>query len=151
MGTFNDDSINWRQINEEARRKERNRIAAVFSIAFVGLLAIIVAMAGCRVPPTGVVSKVIDCSTETVQKNWPTAIGPVNDCLTRDEGEDWTRCLDLVPAAVNVGVDVLACVLREQRATFADSARANPFDDRSKRAAKRADAYMDAKGWTYAP
>lgn len=103
------------------------------------------ALAGsCRVPtPQSIGGRVISCSTEAVKTQWPKVVGPVNDCLTRPDGSDWRACLDVITSTADVAIDVVACVVKGQGASFADSAAVNPDDTRSARAAHRARQYVE--------
>ncbi|HYF53043.1 MAG TPA: hypothetical protein VEA41_02165 [Salinarimonas sp.] len=126
--------------------------AAWTAIALIGVgLGLFGALVGgCRVPPPGTPAGVaIKCTTEAVRDSWPTVLPRVNTCLTQMDSS-WEGCLDAIPSAVGVAIDVVACVVRNQGSEFAHAAETNPGDKRSARGADRAREYLQEKGWVFA-
>jgi len=75
---------------------------------------------GCPPPPDSTLGKVINCAGLSANQAIP-LIPKINDCLTG--AVDWKGCLiSLISPAANVTTDVIACVVRDQGAKFAESA-----------------------------
>lgn len=129
---------------------ERKWLASVLlGLALVTLgLAMIVAKAGCAhttsegKPITGLV---VNCGTKAVQDNWPTAYPKVMHCLTALVDAP-LKCLDAIPAAISVSVDVVACIVQGAGQEGAQSARLNELDVVSTRKAERASAWIEYRG-----
>lgn len=122
-----------------------------FSLAaFLAVLSVL-AVPACRVPPPDTkLGKVIDCTSKSVQENAISAVGPVNDCLTLPDDENWQACLvKLINPAVGITRDIVACVLRDSGELFAAMAETNSGDSRSARGAVRARSYIDEQGYRF--
>lgn len=75
-------------------------------------------------------------------QHWTTAYPPVMACLTALIESPMT-CLDAVPVAVNVALEVVACIVRYSGTEAAASAGVNPTDVVSVRKAERAKAWIE--------
>lgn len=91
---------------------------------------------GCPPPsPDSTLGKIINCENLGVQAI--PLIPKVNDCLTGSV--NWQNCLiGLINPAVNITLDVIACVTRDQGMKFAESAD-DPLENRG---ACRADSFI---------
>ena len=117
-----------------------------FFVAF----ALITALSGCRVPPPdSFVGKLINCSSRSVQENWPTLLGPVNTCLTGAAAGATPCLLGLIKPTAGFTEDVVACLVNYQGQQFAASAQANSGDIRSARAALNAREFIKARDYKF--
>ena len=108
----------------------------------------VLTVGGCRLPPPGTPPQgPIACTVDAIQRCWPSVIGPVNTCLT---GTSATSCLlGLIQPSGCAVESVIACLVRQQGAEFAHSARMNPDDVRSARAAENARNFLADRGYTF--
>lgn len=99
-------------------------------------------VAGCHVPPpTTRIGKLIRCSGEVASSRWPSAIGPVNRCLS--DSDDSRSCLlGLIEPAIGMTESLIACVVRSQGTVYSQYADNNPSDKRSEIAAANASAFL---------
>lgn len=112
------------------------RISAAFLLA-------VVMFAGCRVPAPGTPGRrLVDCSVDVIKRQSINAIDPVNDIIADGGLTDSEAKSQLINLGIDIGQDVLACVLRDQGTRFAQSADANPADRKSVVAARRAQEYL---------
>jgi hypothetical protein len=112
--------------------------ARITSLVVFALLAL-----ACRYPqPATVGRKLIDCSVDSVKKRALTEIDTVNSVLADTGVDDEGARFRLVNLAVDIGQDVLSCILRDQGVKFGEAARVNPRDRISVTAARRADSYL---------
>ena len=118
-------------------------------LPIVALLVTLLASAGCpggcQVPTGG---QAIQCGSEAIEKNWHKALPKVNACLTMATG--WEGCLiGLIEPAVGITEDVIACLVKDQGAKFADTASANPSDATSKDGAAHAAEFLQKRGYKF--
>lgn len=111
-----------------------------------GIIAVmLLPLAGCKHWPT-VQQDAIDCSRREVVDNGPRHIAPVNTCLARKSGV--AACLGGLIGSV--GIDIVACVVKERLSVFTAQAAVNPFDPVSARARDNAVEWLDAQDITFA-
>ena len=123
--------------------------AALIGVAIIAYVTISLTCFGCRLPPPGTTGrKVIDCSAEAIQQQWPGAIGPVNTCLTG--GGSYACLLGLIRPAAGITEDLIACLVRNQGSEFAAAAAINFDDVRSARAAESARAFLGKRHYEIA-
>jgi hypothetical protein len=100
-------------------------------------------------PGPSIPSAIIKCAKDEIQNKGVTLIPKVNDALQRDDWSD--RLLALIDASAGVTADVLACVVRSVLGDYLAASQANPSDAISKRSADRAQTFIDAQKYTFAP
>jgi hypothetical protein len=130
--------------------RERLGPAALLLLAIGGLALAGLVCQGCRTPPPGspgTGQRIVDCTTQAVADTWPEAMGPVNSCLANTGA---TGCLlALIAPAGQFAESLIACLVRNQGATYAHASQANPADVASKRAADNARAFIQQRGYVF--
>jgi hypothetical protein len=124
----------------------------LLAVALIGcVLAVLLTSLGCRPPKDGTTwsGKAISCATDSVRHNWGRIYPEVQNCLVSIAVEP-VACLDAIPAALQVGIETVACIVRGSGEEAAAQSRANPRDFASARKADRAEQYLQAKGFTFA-
>jgi hypothetical protein len=89
-------------------------------------------------------SRAIKCATEAVQREWPHAYPQVQTCLTTITTAPMA-CLDALPAALQVGIDTVACIVSSVGKEAAAQLGANSKDVVSARKAERASAWLEMR------
>lgn len=101
---------------------------------------------------SGFTSKIVDCASQAVRDKGLVYLGKVNDVLGNLNISDPEARVRLINLGVDVGQDVLGCVLADQGLKFAEATAANPGDRVSQTAARRAKTRLDeleADGWRF--
>lgn len=116
-------------------------------VAFMGLVAAVVAVfGGCALfGPGKPATRVVNCTIEAVAQAVVPNLGRVNAVIGDAglSGEMVGRQLGAI--ASDVGLDVVACILRDQGLKFANSASADPADVQSRLASERAASWLQAE------
>ncbi len=122
------------------------------AIVLVGFAAVLLAVyfAGCKTGgpegPTG--PMVFDCSKQAVSDNWAHAYPQVMHCLTAIIA-DPVACLDAVPVAAKVAVDVVACIVRDVGKEAGMREGDKDVDAVTVRKAERSREYLSRRQWTF--
>lgn len=118
----------------------------------LGIIALTLAVAvliGCRPPETGTwTGKAISCATDSVQNNWGRVYPEVQTCLVSVATEP-LQCLDAIPAALSVAIDVVACIVRSTGNEARSQAQLNPNDRLSARKAANAEEWLKTRGLAF--
>jgi hypothetical protein len=127
-------------------------IRALLLTSSLSLLAII----GCRHLPGGTdggaVSKIVDCAQKSIRDKGLLYVGKVNSIIGATDISDRDARSRLIDLGIDAGQDILGCLLRDQGVKFAESADANPADQMSVTAARRAKTRLgelEAEGWRF--
>lgn len=99
---------------------------------------------------SGAGARVVNCATKAVGENWTRAYPEVMKCLTVVMVAP-IQCLDAVPAVVKVTVDVVACIVRDTAKSAGMAAKSPDADAVTVRKAERAAAYLETRGFEFAP
>jgi hypothetical protein len=89
-------------------------------------------------------TRTINCAVEAVHREWPHAYPQVQTCLTTITTAPMA-CLDALPAALQVGIDTVACIVSSVGKEAAAQLEANSQDVVSARKAERAQAWLEAR------
>jgi hypothetical protein len=113
---------------------------------------VLLALPGCQpkprtdgLGPPGIVR----CGSEAVGKHAIDALPGINQCLA-GEGDVMACILGLVQPAAGILVDTVLCVTSHEGAAARAAATGNPFDERDRRRAARAEEFlgkMRDRGW----
>ena len=135
-------------------QKEVRYAIYVLVVGFIATVAI-GALLSCKSSPAprpdgdpGTVSKVIDCTVSTVRESWPNAYPSVMHCLTVVMVSPM-NCLDAVATTVQVGIDVVACIVSSAGKEAAFQSTRNADDAVSVRQAERARAWLASKKFQF--
>lgn len=117
-------------------------------------LFLVVVLAGCAHTPegpdavSGAGPRVINCASRAVGENWTRAYPEVMKCLTVVLVNP-VECLDAVPTAVKVGIDVVACIVRDTAKTAGMQAENPGADAVTVRKAERSRVYLDLRAFEF--
>jgi hypothetical protein len=103
-------------------------------------------------PDSPLAQKIIDCGSKAIRERGLSYVGKVNDVLADTRLSDQQANGRLINLGLDAGQDVIGCLLFEQGARFAESAKANPGDVASARARERASARigeLEAEGYRF--
>lgn len=117
------------------------------------LLLLTLFLTACPHPPPGPGEPpgIIQCGTEAVQTHWPQVLPAVNACLVDAADGAWVSCLvGLISPAVGITEAVIACLVQDRQASFADAASRNPGDVRSSRGQTRAAEFIRKRHYQFA-
>lgn len=131
-------------------RAQRYWLAAA---ALSVLLSFVLLVLSCRPPKPGETydkATAISCATASVKEAWPRAYPEVMHCLMAIMTNP-ISCLDAIPAALHVGVDTIACIVRGAEKEAGMQADQNTADVLSVRKAERARAWLDYRGVRFQP
>jgi hypothetical protein len=118
------------------------------------LLALLAPVASCKTlgGSGGIAERIVNCGSDAIMERSILYIGRVNDVLS-DQGisDDGARS-GLVQLGIDVGQDVLGCILRDQHGKFQENVKANSSDVASRTAIKRSGAHLgelENAGWRF--
>lgn len=132
-------------MTSERREHLQNLIVALMAVLV--LAAALAVAPGCRKPVTWT-GGAITCATDGVRNNWGRIYPEVQNCLVV-VSIDPIQCLDAIPTILEVGVDVVACIVRGTGQEAAAQYNRNPDDIVSARKAERANTWIKAKGFEF--
>lgn len=123
------------------------------TIALLVLCAflMVINFAGCATKPEVTARKAVNCAARSVGSSWTRAYPEVMRCLTVVM-VDPVECLDAVPAMVKVGVDTVACIVRDTAkvASMRVQGYGDDADAVTVRKAERSREYLTRQGFTFA-
>lgn len=134
----------------EFRRPWYKRLTLLDYLMAIAGLAAALLLGSCRPPKDGTTwtGQAISCATDAVRHQWGRVYPQVQNCLV-SIAEEPGQCLDAIPAALSVGIEVVACIVRGSGDEATAQSRANPRDVVSARKADRAQQYLMSKGFVF--
>jgi hypothetical protein len=123
-------------------------------LAFIVLLAALSGAPGCKTwgGGGGIGAKIVDCGQQAIREKGLVYVGKVNSIIGSTELTDQDSRARLIDLGIDIGQDVLGCLLRDQGQKFAESSAANPNDRMSAIAARRAKERLielEDEGWRF--
>ena len=100
-------------------------------------------LTACPKPVPGEPPGIIACGTDAVQQHWPQVLPSVNACLVDAADGAWVSCLvGLISPVAGITEAVIACLVQDRQASYADASARNPGDMRSARGKVRAAQFL---------
>jgi hypothetical protein len=135
-------------MNDKTLREKLLELLGLAMLLMVVLVVLASGANGCGHSPPAWTGGAISCTSQAVQRNWTRAYPEVQTCLSV-ASVDPIKCLDAVPSLVQVGIDVVACIVRGSGKEASAQFNTNPSDELSGRKAARAELWIREKGFQF--
>lgn len=135
-------------MNPEKRETTVALGSAALVLVALALALLVFYAAGCASTPEITRGKVVNCTSQAVGQNWTKAYPEVMRCLTALIDSP-VVCLDAIPTVAKVGIDVVACIVRDVGKSAGMAARVSEADAVTVRKAERAHDYLERRAFAF--